>query len=59
MPHPRVVEMRRRLMRIMRLAEKAARSGNREKVHAILARWEKGEITYQEAMKKLKALASA
>ena len=43
MPHPRVVEMRRRMMSLMRLAEKAARNGNREKVHAILAQWERGK----------------
>ena len=43
MPHPRVVEMRRRMMSLMRLAEKAARKGNREKVHAILAQWERGK----------------
>ena len=59
MPHPKVVKMRRRLMRIMKLAEKAAKNAGKGEVCSIINAWERGELSYEEALEKLKALAEA
>ena len=53
MPHPRVVEMRRRLWPLLELALKA---GNEQKAEEILDEWEKGKLSYEEALERLRRL---
>ena len=57
MPHPRVLEMRRRLVKLMNLADEAERNGKGRQAARILAALDRGGITYEEALAKLKELA--
>lgn len=57
MPHPRVVEMRRRLAEIHKLAEEAARAVGYGKVERLLDKWAEGKMTTRELVGALKRLA--
>ncbi|MEB3778775.1 MAG: hypothetical protein GSR85_00875 [Desulfurococcales archaeon] len=57
MPHPRVVEMRRRLVKLMTLAEEAKKNGKGRQAARILERLDKGEITYRQVLARLRKLA--
>ncbi|MCE4612244.1 MAG: DUF2089 domain-containing protein [Desulfurococcales archaeon] len=57
MPHPRVVEMRRRLVKLMTLAEEARKNGRGKQAARILDRLDKGEITYRQALERLRKLS--
>ena len=56
MPHPRVVEMRKRAWEMFRLAIRARDSEEAEK---ILDEFTEGKISREEALRRLKALAEA
>ncbi len=57
MPHPRVVEMRRRLSRILDLADEAARRAGDRVVEELLDDWADGKLTTRELVERLKRLA--
>jgi len=57
MPHPRVVEMRRRLVKLMTIAEEAERNGRGRQAARILDKLDRGEITYRQALSRLRKLA--
>ncbi|MCE4603305.1 MAG: hypothetical protein F7B18_09000 [Desulfurococcales archaeon] len=57
MPHPEVVEMRRRLARIHDLAEKAAERVGDRVVEELLDEWAEGRLTTKELVSTLKKLA--
>ncbi len=57
MPDPRVVEMRRRLVTLMRLADGAERRGRGRKASMVLSLLDGGVITYREAVSLLRRLA--
>ncbi len=56
MPHPRILEMRRRLVKLMTLAEEAEKRGKARQAARILDRLDRGDITYREAMARLRKL---
>ncbi len=56
MPHPRVKRMRERLGELLELALNAPNQGEAER---ILTMYERGEITRQEAIQRLRRLAAA
>lgn len=58
MPNPEVVKMRRRLMKLIRLAEEAAEKGYRERAEKIIEDLGDGKISYMEALKALERLTS-
>ncbi|MEB2836101.1 MAG: hypothetical protein GSR80_000117 [Desulfurococcales archaeon] len=57
MPHPEVVEMRRRLARIHDLAEEAAERVGDRVVEELLDRWAEGRLSTRELVSTLKKLA--
>ncbi len=57
MPHPRVAEMRRRLEKIMKLADRAASRAGWDRVEALLVKWEREEMTTEQLTAELKKLA--
>ena len=57
MPHPRILEMRRRLVKLMALAEEAEKRGKARQAARVLDRLDRGEITYREALAILRKLA--
>jgi len=57
MPHPEVVEMRRRLARIMALAEEAAKVVGEGVVERLLDAWADEKITTGELVRNLERLA--
>ena len=56
MPHPRVKRMRERLGELLELALNAPDQGEAER---ILTMYERGEINRQEAIQRLRRLATA
>jgi len=57
MPHPEVVEMRRRLARIHELAEEAAKVVGEGEVERLLDAWADEKITTRELVRNLERLA--
>jgi len=56
MPHPRVVEMRKRAWEMTRLA---LRARDKQKAERILDDFTEGRISREEALRKLRALVEA